>query len=638
MSELEEEHLMTKILWPAILFLALNAGVACAAEKTAIPTLDVEVDARNLHRRLLHARITLPCRPGKLKLWYPKWVPGTHAKQGPLENIGGLRVETPDGKAVTWQRDEVDLYAIICDVPAGASAVRARLDYICNQGSHAIGAHSYGNSSVGVINWNTCLLYPDGFDRQEVQVRLQLRLPKPWRFRTALDVDKEEPGLVTFKAASLYDVIDSPAIMGTNVRSITLPDTSPPAYMHLASESPGALQLGQDVIDKYTRLVQEAHALFGAAHYPRYHFLVTCSDELGYFGLEHHSSCLNGVKERDLIDAGRRRGWIANLLPHEYAHSWCGKYRRPRGMCTPDYHSPERTRLLWIYEGLTMYLGDVLMVRCGLAGEQEYRETLAHTIGTLMRQHGRRWRSLEDTAVASAILRASSPNWNELRRGQDYYQEGLLVWLEADTIIREVSGGKCSLDDFCKRFMGPRKTRAQVEPYDLAEVIQILRELADYDWERFFQRRVSTPQESLPLDVVTKLGYRIHYASAPSGFVAYLQTWNNAVLAEDSLGLNFSSAGKITTVIPGMAGDKAGLVPGTMVQGVNGLKFSAAHLNDALVQSTTTRKVDLLILEGERYRTVALSYADGPRYLELTPREAKTPDVLHQIMMPRVAK
>jgi predicted metalloprotease with PDZ domain len=614
----------------------LAATVSRAAENT-IPTLDVEVDARNLHRRLLHADITVPCRPGKLKLWYPKWVPGTHAKQGSLENIGGLRVETADGKPLTWKRDDVDLYAVICEVPAGTTALRAGLDYICNPGSHAVGAHSYGNSSIGVINFNTCLLYPDGFGRQDLQVRLRLRLPKGWRLATSLELEGEESGLASFKMASLYDVIDSPVIMGTNVRKIALPNTNPPAYLHLASESPGALQLGQDVIDMYTRLVQEAHAIFGAAHYPDYHFLVTCSDELGYFGLEHHRSCLNGVRERDLVDAGRRRGWVANLLPHEYAHSWCGKFRRPGGMCTPDYHTPERTRLLWIYEGLTMYLGDVLMVRCGLASEQEYRETLAHTIGTLMRQHGRRWRSLEDTAVSSSILRGSSPNWNELRRGQDYYQEGLLVWLEADAIIRELSGGKHSLDDFCKRFMGQRKTAAQVEPYELAEVIRTLKELADYNWERFFQRRVSTPQESLPLEVVGKLGYRLQHAPKPSGFVTYLQSRNNAVLAEDSLGLNFSSSGKITTVVPGMAGDKAGLISGTQVQGVNGLKFSGAHMNDALLQSTTTRKVELLILEGERYRTVLLDYADGPRYLELA-RDEKAPDVLRQIMMPRIAK
>ena len=334
------------------------------------PTLQVEVDARELARRLVHADIRIPCHPGPLRLWYPKWIPGCHAAEGPLQNVGGFRVETTDGKPIRWKRDEVELFCVHCDVPAGVSEIRAHLDYICNEPAVLASGHlSYGNSSVGVLNWNTCLVYPEGPTAQETRVQLRLRLPAHWQFATALKSAVKNDA-VTFQPVSLEELIDSPLIAGEQLRTIAL-NTTPKTFLHVASESPGALQLDQKIIELYTRVVNEAHALFGTAHYPEFHFLITCSDDLGYLGLEHLTSSLNGVRERDLLDDKKRKGWVANLIPHEYVHSWCGKYRRPAAMCTPNFHTPQKTRLLWVYEGLTEYLGEVLMVRSGLVAEPD---------------------------------------------------------------------------------------------------------------------------------------------------------------------------------------------------------------------------------------------------------------------------
>jgi predicted metalloprotease with PDZ domain len=602
------------------------------------------VDARDLPRRLLHVQITVPCQPGKLKLWYPKWIPGTHAPSGPVQNVGGLRLETVEGKPLSWRRDEVDLYRVECDVPSDVREVRVRLDYICNGvGSFAVGHGSAGNRSLGVINWNTCLLYPEGPSSADIHVRLRLQLPPRWHFATALQTVEDKDGRVTFKTETLRDVIDSPLIAGEQVRTIKLQtDPYPPAFLHLASESPGALQLPDKVVGMYSKVVTEACSMMGGANYPAYHFLVTCSDDLGYFGLEHHACSLNGVRERDLIEDAKRKGWVANLLPHEYAHAWCGKYRRPAGMCTPDFHTPQKTKLLWVYEGLTEYLGEILLARSGLLGEKEYKEMLAWTIGTMRSREGRKWRSLEDTAVASSLLRGPSPYWDDLRRGQDYYHEGMLLWLEADAIIRAASEGKRSLDDFCKEFFGPRpsrpgaaKDKTKVVPYELADVVKALKGVADHDWERFFARRVSAPLENLPLDVVGRCGYRLQYATKPPAYVEYIQGGAyGSVSARDSLGVTFSSTGRISAVIPGTVGDRAGLAAGMEVLGVNGKKFSRYRLHDALLDSVTRRKVELLLLEGERFRTVVLDYADGPRYLELA-RDPKKPDILGDILKPR---
>jgi predicted metalloprotease with PDZ domain len=560
--------------------------------------------------------------------------------------VAGLRLETSDGKVIPWRRDDVDIYRVECDVPEGVREIVARLDTICSAPAvQAAGHLSYGNESVGMINWSTCVLYPEGRSCDEVHMRPSLRLPARWRFATALKAesgagyDASKPpadGLATFKTVSLSELVDSPLLAGEHMRTIALDaGKNPPAYMHLFSEAPEALKLGQDVINLYSRVVKEAGALFGACHYLEFHFLVTCSNDFGYHGLEHLASSVNGVFERDLMDSSRRKGWVANLIPHEYVHSWCGKFRRPAGMCTPDFQSPLKTRLLWIYEGLAEYIGEVLMVRAGLADPKEYRETLGATVSNLIHHEGRRWRPLDDTAVASQVLRGHSPNWNDLRRGQDYYAEGALVWLEADAIIRDHSEGKKSLDDFCRRFLGANRTDVAVVPYELNEVINDLHELADFDWESFLKERASRPQDVLPLDVLSRCGYRVKYATEPPAG-SPISRERGGVSARDSLGLTFSPDGRIIDVVPGMTGDRTGLAPGMQVIGINKKKFSRQRLLDALAESVALRKIELLLLEGEEFRTVTLDYGDGPRYLVLVRDESK-PDILAEILKPKVS-
>jgi predicted metalloprotease with PDZ domain len=640
-------------LCPKIILSAwlLGLSVICVGTPGALAasssTLEIEVDARDLPRRLLHTRIQVPCKPGRLGLWYPKWIPGTHAPSGPIQDVAGLRFETPDGKAVPWRRDDIDVYRVECDVPDGINQLVARLDVICNGPAVEASGHlSYSNNSVGMINWSNCLLYPDGPSCADIMVHLSLRLPHGWRYATALESESlidgqdQKPlgdGLATFKTVTLDKLVDSPLIAGEHLRTISLEvGKNPPAFMHLVSESPSALQIGPNIVELYSRMVREAGALFGACHYPEFHFLVTCSDDFGYHGLEHLACSINGVRERDLIEDARRKGWVANLIPHEYVHSWCGKFRRPAGMCTPDFQTPMKTRLLWVYEGLTEYLGEVLMVRSGLVDPKEYRETLAATIGSLIHHEGRKWRPLEDTAVASHLLRGHSPNWNDLRRGQDYYFEGALIWLEADAIIRERSDGKKSLDDFCRKFLGANRTDVSVVPYELPEILSDLHELTDFDWESFFARRVSQPQEALPLEVLGRCGYRLQYATEPPAGSS-ISRRRGGVSARDSLGITFSPEGRIDDVVPGMAGDRARLAPGMTVIGINNKKFSSQRLHDALADSVARRKIELLLLEGETFRTVVLDYADGPRYLTLV-RDPSKPDLLAEILKPATSR
>jgi len=624
-------------LWFVLLFGLPGLGWVPAASAGAGPTLEIEVDARDLPRRLLHSRIQVPCQAGKLKLWYPKWVPGTHGPYGPVQNVGGLRVQTPDGKPLKWQRDELEPYRVECQVPEDIREVTVLLDTICNEAAeHAAGYLSYGNRLVGMINWGTCLIYPEGPTCDDIQAHLSLRLPARWKFATALESEGYKEGYSTFKTVSLTDLVDCPLIAGEHLKSIPLATgDDPPAVLDVVSESPAALEISPGVVELYSRVVREAGALFGTCHYPKFHFLVICSDDLGYLGLEHLTSSINGVHERDLIEDGRRRGWVANLIPHEYVHSWCGKFRRPAGMCTPNFHTPMKTRLLWVYEGLAEYLGEILMVRSGLIDGGEYREALAATIRSLSHHEGRRWRSLEDTGAVSYMLRAGSPNWGSLRRGQDYYHEGMLVWLEADAIIREKSKGTKSLDDFCRKFLGSGSSTAKVLPYELPEIVNTLHDLADFDWQSFLEKRVSRPLDALPLEVVGRCGYRIEYTNrAPGEQVSRQNRGAGGVAAQDSIGLTFSGDGTVTDIVPGMAGDKAGFGPGMKVIGVNNKTFSRQRMLDALAESVTSHKIEFLLVEGEDFRTIVLNYSGGLRYLELV-RDTSKPDLIAEILKPR---
>ncbi|HYR59610.1 MAG TPA: hypothetical protein VEO95_13310, partial [Chthoniobacteraceae bacterium] len=500
----------------------------------------------------------------------------------------------------------------------------AKLDYICNQPStNSSGVDSFGNSKIGVINWNTVLLYPEPASIDVMSAAVRVQLPDGWKFGTSLTPQPDAAG-IAFEPMTLRRVVDSPLICGEHFRTIEVTGkNTPPGFLHLTSEAASAIAIDDKLVAQYRKLFAEALALFGGARFESYHFLVVCSDVLPRNGLEHLASSFNEVGERELIDDKKRKAWPAYLLPHEFVHAWCGKFRRPAGMVTTNFHQFERTSLLWIYEGLTQYLGEVLTVRSGLLSFEDHLPAFAGKLDWLMHQEGRRWRPLEDTAVASWLNRAHSNSWEQLRRGQDYYDEGLVVWLEADALIREKSGGRKSLDDFCKKFFAADREKPVVVGYELKEIIANLRELADEDWEKFFNERINKPREALALDfLTTTLGYRLQYNAKPSEYVTEREKDRKQVSATASLGLIAAEDGKINTVVPGSPADKAALAPAMTIAGVNGRKFSGQRLKDAIADSVTLRKVDLLVIDGDVFRNVALEYADGPKYLELT----RTPD------------
>lgn len=564
----------------AVFLGALGFWVTGAAPAGAASPIVLHVDAREATRKIYHAMLTVPAAPGPLTLVYPKWLPGEHGPTGPITDLANLHFSA-GGKPLDWHRDPVAMYAFGLEVPAGAAAVDVSLDFLSPALTSGFSSGASASSRIAMVSWNQVLLYPKGSAAGDVTFQASLEIPKGWKFGTALPLEKESDGHLEFKPVSLTELVDSPVLCGSHFRVISLtPGETPPHEIDIAAESSAALEVTAEHVDQYKKLVAEAKALFGARHYRDYRFLLTLSDHVAHFGLEHHESSDDRIGERAMIDEPERK-LEAALLPHEYVHSWNGKHRRPAGLATRDFQEPMKGDLLWVYEGLTQYLGQLLTARSGLLSAEEYRESLAAAAATLDNRPGRTWRPLADTAVAAQLLYFAAPEWDAERRGVDYYDEGWLIWLEADVLIREKSKGARSLDDFCRRFHGGASGPPSVLTYTFQDVVSTLNDVAPHDWRAFLTDRLERTSPHASLGGIESGGYRLVYNDTPNDFVQGPDEAHD-LDKRFSLGFKLKTDASIVDVIPDSPAAKAGLGPGMKIVAVNGRRFSAKVLKDAL--------------------------------------------------------
>jgi predicted metalloprotease with PDZ domain len=612
---------------------AVIAGNSKGTDDAPSKPILLDVDAAEAPRGIYHAQLEIPAEPGPLTLFYPKWIPGNHGPTGPISDLAGLKMQA-GGQAVSWRRDDVDMYAFHCQVPPGAHALHVSLDLLAAPSGRG-GASS--TPAMAVIRWNQMLLYPKGQPARAISFQASLRVPKGWLLGTALPIAAREAGQTRFGPVSLETLVDAPVLTGVYFREVPLGVVDGrPHCLELACDSPDGLDLAPETRTHYQALVAEAGKLFGSRHYRSYRFLITLTDYLGVHGLEHHESSDNGLPERALVD--RQIGTVAAfLLPHEYVHSWNGKYRRPVGLDTPDFQQAQQTRLLWVYEGLTEYLGTILTARSGLWTPQETRDYLALTAEVMQNQRGRAWRSLEDTTLVSPMLAFGTGGWGAWRRSADYYDEGVLIWLEVDTRIRQLTQGQRSLDDFCRRFFGGDGGVPEVKPYTFEDIVTGLNAVVPYDWKALLQRRVTATTEQAPLDGIEASGWRLAYGDKPTDLEKAAAGLKKVLDLSSSLGLLLSPEGTVIDVIPGKAADRAGVGPGMKILAVNSRRWTADRLNLAVAASKKPNStLELLLEKDDLIRTYRLDYHDGPRHARLE-RVAKRPDLLAEILKPQAA-
>jgi predicted metalloprotease with PDZ domain len=611
--------------------LLISVPVACfAARPISSSSVRVAVDLTDAPRNIFHSSITLPAIPGEITLVYPKWIPGNHRPSGPIANVAGLHFRAGN-QELAWRRDPVEMYSFHITVPPGTKEIQATFDLI--SADSAGGGGPAASTNLLDLNWNQVVLYPDGVASDAVEFVPSVRLPEGWKYGTALTTASATGDEVSFNPVSLTTLVDSPLIAGAHYRQVELmPAGEIPAHvMDMVAESDADLEITPADTAAYRKLVAEADALFGAHHYTQYHFLYTLSDSVGHHGLEHHQSSDNSAAGRTLLDP-KKHLLEAGLLPHEFVHSWNGKYRRPAGLATKNYQEPMIAALLWVYEGLTDYLGNVLTARSGLWTPEQYREELAMTAAMLDHRAGRSWRPLEDTAVSVQTLRMLGPQWENWRRGLDYYPEGDLIWLEVDTILRTQTGGRRSLDDFCRRFHGGESGPPKVVTYTFEDLVRELNSLAPYDWAALLKERVRSTSTHAPMGGIEGSGWRLVYNDKPNEFRKALAEVSKMTSAAYSLGFTLSKEGQFVDVIPGSPAYQAGLGPGMKLIAVNGRAWTPTVLTQALHSAQINHQpIEVIVQNGEFFKTYSIPYFEGEKIPHLERVEGQ-PDLLTEIL------
>ena len=587
----------------------------------------------DLDHHVFNVAETLPVRGGgPLTLLYPKWIPGTHSPEGAIAAMAGLTI-TADGAPVPWTRDTVNVYAFHVDVPAHAGSLKLSFQYLSPVTSRE-GAVVM-TDRIALLQWWQEVLYPAGYYARGITVRPAFDLPAGWQYGSALEEQSRGGGTVTFKPVTLDVLVDSPLYAGLYFARWDLaPGAKTPVHMDAVADAPEDLAIKPEDLQAHRNVVTQSALNYASQHYDHFDFLVAMSDETSS-GLEHHRSSENGVPTTYFTDPKKDIFSRTYLMPHEYSHSWDGKFRRPADLWSPDFNIvPERGSLLWVYEGQTQYWGEVIAARAGLQTAQQFRDYLASTGAELQAQAGRNWRDLQDTTNDPVINQRRPLSWRDWSRAEDYYMEGALMWLDADTLIREKTNNAASLTTFAQKFFGIDDGSYKEATYTFDDVVGTLNAVYPYDWAGFLRTRLDTHPNTALLDGIERSGWRLVFTDKESDLSKAGSALRKVHSFRFSLGLIAAGDGAVRAVSWGGPAYQAGLSAGVSIVAVNGTDFDADTLSDAIKKAQTTRApIELLIHNGKHYRTVAIPYYDGLRYPHLE-RIAGVPDRLSDIIAP----
>jgi predicted metalloprotease with PDZ domain len=590
------------------------------------------VDASDIERRILSVHETLPVRPGgPVVLFFPQWLPGNHSPTGRVDKLAGLTIRA-NGTHLEWRRDVVDVFAFHVDVPPAVTSLEIEFQFT----SPVEGSEGRVVMTPEMLNlqWNVVLLYPAGYFTRQITVEPSVRLPDGWQFATALEIASTTSGLTRFKAVPLETLVDSPMFAGQYFKRFELdPDAAAPVRLNVVADRPELLDIKPEQLEAHRELVRQAYKLYGSHHYDHYDFLLALTDRMGGIGLEHHRSSEDGTVPT-YFTAWDRNTDEHDLLPHEYTHSWNGKFRRPADLWTPNYNVPMRGSLLWVYEGQTEYWGYVLAARSGLLTKQQALDAIGSIAATYAHRIGRQWRALQDTTNDPIAALRRPLAWRSWERSEDYYFEGQLIWLDVDTLIREQSGDRKSLDDFASAFYSVGGTSYVPVTYSFEDIVQALNAVQPYDWASFLRARLESHGPA-PLDGLARGGYKLTYTDTPTEYFRNSELRRRVSDLMFSLGFVVSDDGRLSEVLWDGPAFRNSLTLGTQIVSVNGAAYSGDRLKDAIrdAQKSGT-PIELNVRNGDRYRNVTFNYRDGLRYPRLE-RDTSKPARLDQILAPR---
>ncbi len=616
----------------------MSKPASCRSPKArpATSLIQLEVDATDTTHKVLPVRMVLPVSAGPLRLHYPRWLPGHHSPYGPIQMLAGLSIQA-GSRTLAWTRDPADVCTFGVDIPEGVDTIEITFQAL----TPVLAKHGRVTITPEILDlqWNLVALYPAGVDASKLQIAASVKLPAGWQCAAALTQTASQRGWVRFAPVSFDTLIDSPLFAGQHFKRIKLHQSGRTAvHLNIVADEDSHLETKPEQIDAHVRMVEEAYALFQSRHYKRYEFLLSLSDKLGGIGLEHHESSENGVDTGYFTEWDKTQ-WHRDLLPHEYVHSWNGKFRRPAGQCVPDFNTPLENHLLWVYEGQTQYWGQVLAARCGLWSEEFARASLASVAAVFEHKRpGRQWRPLVDTTLQPIVTDRKPLTYVTWQRTEDYYQEGQLLWLDVDTRLRELTDDKRSLDDFAAAFFGVQDGRVERLAYDFNDVVRALNDVAPFRWGPWLRQHVETVRRRAPLDGLARAGWTLEFQDKPSVYTANIEKAMEFADFSYSLGFGVLKDGSLGDVLWGSPAFKANLTSGMKLLAVGGREYKKDLLNKALASAVKSRKpIELLFKQGDRYKTVLVPCTTGPRHPHLV-RIDGTPDRLSAILAPKVAR
>ena len=598
--------------------------------------ISLRVDLTDTARKIFSVREVIPVKPGPLTLSYPKWIPGEHGPTGPIDGVTGLKI-TADGVRVAWRRDLLDMYSIDLDVPAGSSNLALEFQFLSPTGGGQFGAGVSASPRLAMLEWNQVLFYPAGYKTDRVMIQPTIKLPSGWRYATALEGAATTADGARFKAVSVDKLVDSALMAGLNFRQLDLaPGAKKSVRLNVVSDRATNLDISEKQIKDHQALVKQAQAMFGAEHYDHYDFLLSLSEKTNHFGLEHHQSS-DDRASAEFFTSPTAYLSGAGLLPHEYVHSWNGKFRRPAGLATPNFSVPMKGELLWVYEGLTTYLGQVLTARSGMWTPEQYRDAMAITAADMDHRPGRAWRPLRDTADQAQVLYNTGNAWSNYRRSVDFYPEGDLLWLDIDTKIREMSGGKKTLDSFLQIFYGDdlnfAKTSHDVKPYEFSDVVATLNQVQPADWAAFLRMRLDSTDVRAPVDGITRGGWKLVYTDTPTELFKAEQKERKLINLMYSIGLiisneakNGNEPGQIIDVLWNSPAFEAGMSPNMKIVAINGEGFDGDVMADVVKADAAGKQkptIELLVQNQDYFSTIRINYQGGAKYPRLERIEGK---------------
>ncbi|MGH8232736.1 MAG: M61 family metallopeptidase [Rhodanobacteraceae bacterium] len=605
--------------------------------------LTINVNLTDAPNCIYRVHESIPVKPGPFTFYYPKWPFPDHAPDGPIANIAGL-VITAKGNRLRWQRDLRDMYTFHVDVPAGANLLDFSFQYLSTEPADGEPVQSaawwadavWSTPNLVDVAFTQVAFYPAGYYTRDILIQPTVALPVGWKFATALAVATQSGNVTHFKPISFNNFIDSPLIAGKYFNRVDIaPKAKTPVHLDVVGDSADDVQVSAKETTEYRTLVKQLYALFDSHHYDHYDLLLTLSDYVPPDGLEHHQSSDNRTSANFLTD---HDAFVhgASLLPHEFTHSWNGKFRRPAGLWTPNFNMVEQDNLVWVYEGLTEYWASVLTARSGMWTSQQYRQSLAYVAATMTHRTGRNWRSLQDVVNAEQLLYHNGSYWHNYRRDTDFYPEGLLLWLDVDTKIRQLSHDRHSLDDFAKLFYSMDNGSYVTKTYTFQDVVDALNEVQPFDWTKFLRTRLDYTGTNLPEHGIKRGGWKLVYTDKPSEWgTVNAKLAGHAVDLAYSIGFSVTSEGGVYDVQWNGPAFMAGLVPGMKIIAVNGRNYSSDAIKNAIEAASGSKTpIALLVKHAGEFSTLKIDYYGGLKYPHLV-REKGTPDLIGEIIAAR---